>query len=121
MRAALPPCRTVAAAAAHTALAPTLSVHGHASVADKGFIKAWDVSRAEPKQHIAARRLGDPSVPCRIACVTISGDGSRIAATCELQRPPVPAAGARSEHQQDEAKGQGEVNDGPDMHGNSSS
>jgi intraflagellar transport protein 140 len=58
---------------------------------DKGFIKAWEVSRKEPRQHAAGRRLGEGASPMRIAAVCISTDGNRIAATLDVQ-PPNPAA-----------------------------
>ena len=60
---------------------------------DKGFIKAWDVSRREPRQHAAGRKMGDPAYPSRLSAVSISGDGTRIACTIEVQPP---AAGTSS-------------------------
>lgn len=53
---------------------------------EKGFIKAWEVSRKEPRQHAAARRFCDGSgVPSRLSSIAISADGTRIAASLEIQ------------------------------------
>ena len=45
-----------------------------------GFVKAWDISRREPRQHAAGRKLGEAS---RVSHVSIAADGSRLAATLE--------------------------------------
>jgi hypothetical protein len=68
----------------------------------RGFVKSWDISRQEPRQHARARhllpsapgQLGTPPdatpVPCRVTSVAVTADGTRIAATVETQ-PRLPA------------------------------
>ena len=74
---------------------------------ERGVFKAWEVSRKEPRQHVAARRVaeaaaagggsgaagGGGGAPARISNVAISADGSRIACTVESQ--PAAPAGAK--------------------------
>ena len=51
---------------------------------DKGVVKAWDISRREPRQHTAGRRLNDGTLS-RISSVQIASDGSRVSATLDVQ------------------------------------
>ena len=59
---------------------------------DRGFVKAWDLSRREPRQHAAGKKLVDAT--SRVLSVQVASDGSRISATLELQQgPPAPPKG----------------------------
>ena len=65
-----------------------------------GFIKSWDISRQEPRQHAHARQLvasgaGQPQAS-RVTSVAIASDGSRISATLEVQPAPKATGGARA-------------------------
>ena len=51
---------------------------------DKGFVKAWDVSRREARQWAAGRKLGDVAAS-KISRIAIASDGSRMAATLDVQ------------------------------------
>ena len=77
---------------------------------DKGFIKAWDVGRREPRQHAAGRKLAEglpKDALSRVSALCMSTDGLRIAATVDTQpappnktgiganKPPVPTGGWR--------------------------
>jgi len=56
---------------------------------DKGVIKVWDISRREPRQHTAGRKLNE-GTPSRVTSIQVSSDGARISATLEVQPPPQP-------------------------------
>ena len=53
---------------------------------DRGFVKAWDLSRREPRQHAAGKKIVEAA--SRLLSVQIASDGSRISATLELQQAP---------------------------------
>ena len=62
---------------------------------DRGWIKAWDLSRREPRQHAAGKKLLDANttVASRVTSVQIAADGSRVSATLEAQQPAAPPKG----------------------------
>jgi len=59
---------------------------------DRGFVKVWEVSRREPRQHMSARKLGD-AASAKVSQVAISADGNRLAACLDMQ--PAPPAGSK--------------------------
>jgi len=68
-----------------------LAVAGNAAGAfcvvgtDRGFVKAWDISRREARVQSQGKRLAPAAAGCRIITVSIAADGSRISATVDTQ------------------------------------
>jgi len=61
---------------------------------DKGFVKAWDISRREARQHTLGKKLlATPA--SRVTSLQIACDGSRISATLETQAPAAATGAAR--------------------------
>ena len=56
--------------------------------------QAWDVSRREPRQLAAARKLGEVAT-ARATSVAIAADGSRLAAALDVQVPPPSTTGSK--------------------------